>query len=82
MSDFVWVSRARFAFRLALTGAAAGLLVGCASSERLSDPLSNPFQTSANVASEAPAAPAPEGARENAAAQSAVPGGPREHLRG
>src|ERR1700730_17222254 len=59
MSDFVWVSRARFAFRLALTGAAAGLRAGCASSERLSDPWSNPFQTSANVASEAPAAPAP-----------------------
>ena len=59
MSDFVWVSRARFAFRLALTGAAAGLLAGCASSERLSDPWSNPFQTSANVASEAPAVPAP-----------------------
>jgi murein DD-endopeptidase MepM/ murein hydrolase activator NlpD len=57
MSDFVWVSRARFAFRLALTGAAAGLLAGCASSERLSDPLSNPFQTSANV--QAPAAPLP-----------------------
>jgi murein DD-endopeptidase MepM/ murein hydrolase activator NlpD len=57
MSDFVWVSRARFAFRLALTGAAAGLLAGCASSERLSDPLSNPFQTSANV--QAPAAAVP-----------------------
>ena len=49
MSDFVCVSRARFAFRLALTGAAAGMLAGCANSERLSDPLSNPFQTSANV---------------------------------
>jgi len=59
MSDFVCVSRARFAFRLALTGAAAGLLAGCSNSERLSDPWSNPFQTSANVASEAPAAPAP-----------------------
>ncbi|HEV7911545.1 MAG TPA: LysM peptidoglycan-binding domain-containing M23 family metallopeptidase [Methylocella sp.] len=59
MNDFVCVSRARFAFRLALTGAAAGLLAGCASSERLSDPWSNPFQSSANVASEAPAAPAP-----------------------
>ena len=59
MNDFVCVSRARFAFRLALTGAAAGLLAGCASSERLSDPWSNPFQSSANVASEAPVAPAP-----------------------
>ncbi|MGH6794716.1 MAG: peptidoglycan DD-metalloendopeptidase family protein, partial [Methylocella sp.] len=56
MSDFVCVSRARFAFRIALTGAAAGLLAGCSNSERLSDPWSNPFQTSANVASEAPAA--------------------------
>ena len=59
MGDFVCVSRARCAFRLALTGAAAGLLTGCSSSERLSDPWSNPFQNSANVASEAPAAPAP-----------------------
>ncbi len=59
MSDFVWVSRARFAFRLALTGAAAGLLAGCASSERLSDPLSNPFQTSANVEGQAPLAAVP-----------------------
>jgi len=59
MRDFVCVSRARFAFRLALTGAAAGLLAGCASSERLSDPWSNPFQNSASVASEAPATPAP-----------------------
>ena len=59
MSGFVCVSRARCAVRLVLTGAAAGLLAGCASSERLSDPWSNPFQTSANLASEAPAAPAP-----------------------
>jgi murein DD-endopeptidase MepM/ murein hydrolase activator NlpD len=59
MSDFVWVSRARFAFRLALTGAAAGLLAGCASSERLSDPWSNPFQTSANVEGQAPPVAAP-----------------------
>jgi murein DD-endopeptidase MepM/ murein hydrolase activator NlpD len=57
MTDFVCVSRARFAFRLALTGAAAGLLAGCANSERLSDPWSNPFQTSANVAEQAPASP-------------------------
>jgi murein DD-endopeptidase MepM/ murein hydrolase activator NlpD len=57
MSGFVCVSRARCAFRLALTGVAAGVLAGCASSERLSDPWSNPFQSSANVASEAPAAP-------------------------
>ncbi len=59
MSDFVWVSRSRFGLRLALTGALAGLLAGCASSERLSDPWSNPFQTSANVEGQAPAAPVP-----------------------
>ncbi|HEY4846742.1 MAG TPA: M23 family metallopeptidase [Methylocella sp.] len=59
MNGFVCVSRARFAFRLALAGAVAGLLAGCSNSERLSDPWSNPFQTSANVASEAPAAPMP-----------------------
>jgi murein DD-endopeptidase MepM/ murein hydrolase activator NlpD len=56
MSDFVCVSRARFAIRLALSGVAAGLLAGCTNSERLSDPWSNPFQSSANVASEAPTA--------------------------
>ena len=56
MSGFVCVSRARFAVRLALSGVAAGLLAGCSNSERLSDPWSNPFQSSANVASEAPAA--------------------------
>ncbi len=55
MTDFICVSRARFAFRLALTGAAASLLAGCANSERLSDPLSNPFQSSANVAEPAQA---------------------------
>ncbi len=59
MNDFVCVSRARFAFRLALTGAAAGLLAGCSTSERLGNPWSNPFQGPANVASEAPAAQAP-----------------------
>src|ERR1700724_2691377 len=59
MSDFVWVSRARFAVRLAMSGVAAGLLAGCASSERLSDPLSNPFQTSANVDGQASPAAVP-----------------------
>jgi murein DD-endopeptidase MepM/ murein hydrolase activator NlpD len=54
MTDFVCGSVARLAFRLALTGAAVGLLAGCASTERLSDPLSNPFQTSANVSEPAP----------------------------
>ncbi|MGB6176682.1 MAG: peptidoglycan DD-metalloendopeptidase family protein [Methylocella sp.] len=42
-----------------MSGVAAGLLAGCSNSERLSDPWSNPFQSSANVASEAPAASAP-----------------------
>ncbi|WGJ14261.1 peptidoglycan DD-metalloendopeptidase family protein [Methylocapsa sp. D3K7] len=55
MTDFICGSGSRLAFRLALTGVAAGLLAGCASSERLSDPLSNPFQTSANVSEPAPA---------------------------
>jgi murein DD-endopeptidase MepM/ murein hydrolase activator NlpD len=59
MSGFVCVSRARFALRLALTGAAVGILAGCSNSERLSDPWSNPFQTSANATSEAPVAPVP-----------------------
>jgi murein DD-endopeptidase MepM/ murein hydrolase activator NlpD len=54
MTDFVCGSVARLAFRLALTGTAAGMLAGCASSERLSDPLSNPFQTSSNVSEPAP----------------------------
>jgi murein DD-endopeptidase MepM/ murein hydrolase activator NlpD len=53
MTDIVYVSRTRFAFRLAMTGAAAGLLAGCANSERLSDPWANPFQTSANVPQQA-----------------------------
>lgn len=43
MSKPVFLLPKGFAFRLALTGAAAGLLAGCSSSERLSDPLSNPF---------------------------------------
>ncbi|WP_245257396.1 LysM peptidoglycan-binding domain-containing M23 family metallopeptidase [Methylocapsa acidiphila] len=47
-----------------MTGAAAGMLAGCSSSERLGDPFSNPFQTSsggdaASAASPAPAASAP-----------------------
>lgn len=58
MSDFVRVSRACFALRLTLTGA-AGLLAGCSNSERLSDPLSNPFQSSPTAAVQAPAASAP-----------------------
>ncbi|QBR70257.1 peptidase M23 [Beijerinckiaceae bacterium] len=56
MSKFIRVSCARFAVRLALTGVAAGTLAGCSTSERLSDPLSNPFQTSANIGNPGPAA--------------------------
>lgn len=59
MRHFLCVFQARFAFRLALTGACAASLAGCASSERLSDPLSNPFQTSANMASAPSPAAAP-----------------------
>ncbi|MGI8569967.1 MAG: peptidoglycan DD-metalloendopeptidase family protein [Methylocella sp.] len=78
MSGFVCVSRARFAVRLALTGAAAGLLAGCSNSERLSDPWSNPFQSSANVASEAPAAVSPVQSRPlGAPTASANPAPPR-----
>ena len=43
MSKLVFLFRPGFAFRLALTAAAAGLLAGCSSSDRLGDPLSNPF---------------------------------------
>ncbi len=57
------VRSSRIALRLALIGATAGLLAGCAGSERLADPFSNPFQTSqagtdpAPTASINPAAP-------------------------
>jgi len=54
MSHFESIYCARFAFRLALTGVAAGMLAGCASSERLGDPFGNPFQTSANAADQGP----------------------------
>lgn len=46
MSHIIPVFCSRVAFRLALLGASAGLLAGCAGSERMSDPFSNPFQTS------------------------------------
>jgi murein DD-endopeptidase MepM/ murein hydrolase activator NlpD len=55
MSDFLCGSRVSFAVRIALT-AAVGLLAGCSSSERLSDPSSNPFQNSARVEGQLPAA--------------------------
>ncbi|MEJ0092549.1 MAG: peptidoglycan DD-metalloendopeptidase family protein [Methylocella sp.] len=47
MSHLVAVYYSRFAFRLALTGLAAGMLAGCANSERLTDPFGSPFQNSA-----------------------------------
>jgi murein DD-endopeptidase MepM/ murein hydrolase activator NlpD len=46
MSHIIPVFCSRVAFRLALVGASAGLLAGCAGSERMSDPFGNPFQTS------------------------------------
>jgi murein DD-endopeptidase MepM/ murein hydrolase activator NlpD len=44
MSHIVPVFCSRVAFRLTLIGASAGLLAGCAGSERMADPFSNPFQ--------------------------------------
>jgi murein DD-endopeptidase MepM/ murein hydrolase activator NlpD len=55
MSKIVGFLRAGCARRLAVVSAAAGLLAGCSSSERLSDPLSNPFQSSARLEGQAPA---------------------------
>ncbi|WP_036260568.1 M23 family metallopeptidase [Methylocapsa aurea] len=63
MSHSVSIYCSRLAFRLALTSAAAGLLAGCASSDRLADPFGNPFQATASAvdptptSSIAPAAP-------------------------
>jgi murein DD-endopeptidase MepM/ murein hydrolase activator NlpD len=54
MSHIVPVFSSRVAFRLALIGASAGLLAGCAGSERMADPFGNPFQTA-----QAPTDPAP-----------------------
>lgn len=56
MGHLVSVFCSRLAFRIALTGAAAGMLAGCSSSERLADPFGNPFQTSAGAADPAPTA--------------------------
>jgi len=44
MSHIVPIFCSRVAFRLSLIGASAGLLAGCAGSERMADPFSNPFQ--------------------------------------
>ncbi|MGA2637149.1 peptidoglycan DD-metalloendopeptidase family protein [Methylocella sp.] len=44
MSHIVPIFCSRVAFRLTLIGASAGLLAGCAGSERMADPFSNPFQ--------------------------------------
>ena len=46
MSEIVGSFRAGLALRLALAGVAAGLLAGCSNSDRLTDPFSNPFQSS------------------------------------
>jgi murein DD-endopeptidase MepM/ murein hydrolase activator NlpD len=54
MSHSVSIYCSRLAFRLALTSAAAGLLAGCSSSDRLADPFGNPFQASASAVDPAP----------------------------
>ncbi|VTZ50350.1 Peptidase M23 [Methylocella tundrae] len=46
MSHIASIYCSRVALRLALIAGAAGLLAGCAGSERMADPFSNPFQTS------------------------------------
>lgn len=46
MSHIASIYCSRVALRLVLIAGAAGLLAGCAGSERLADPFSNPFQTS------------------------------------
>ena len=54
MTLFANVLKPHIAARLALVVAAAGMLAGCANSERLGDPLSNPFQTSATGSAPSP----------------------------
>jgi murein DD-endopeptidase MepM/ murein hydrolase activator NlpD len=54
MGHIVPVYCSRVAVRLALIGASAGLLAGCAGSERMADPFGNPFQ-----AAQAPTDPSP-----------------------
>jgi murein DD-endopeptidase MepM/ murein hydrolase activator NlpD len=49
MRHYISIFCSRSAFRLALTGLAASALAGCASSDRLSDPFKNPFETSSNT---------------------------------
>lgn len=61
--------------RAALTGAAAALLSACSTSERLSDPWSNPFQSSANGGGQA-AAPGPVAAAPVSPVQSRPLGAP------
>ncbi|WP_245411971.1 LysM peptidoglycan-binding domain-containing M23 family metallopeptidase [Methylocella silvestris] len=48
------VYRSRLAFRFALIGVSASVLAGCAGSERMADPFTNPFSTA-----QAPTDPAP-----------------------
>jgi murein DD-endopeptidase MepM/ murein hydrolase activator NlpD len=54
MSEIVGSFRAGLALRLALAGVAASLLAGCSNSDRLTDPFSNPFQSSARFDGQAP----------------------------
>jgi murein DD-endopeptidase MepM/ murein hydrolase activator NlpD len=55
MSEIVGSFRAGLALRLALAGVAACLLAGCSNSDRLTDPFSNPFQSSSRFDAQAPA---------------------------
>jgi murein DD-endopeptidase MepM/ murein hydrolase activator NlpD len=55
MSEIVGSFRAGLALRLAMAGVAAGLLAGCSNSDRLTDPFSNPFQSSSRFDAQAPA---------------------------
>jgi murein DD-endopeptidase MepM/ murein hydrolase activator NlpD len=55
MSPFVSGYCSRFVLRLAVVGASAGALAGCASSERLAEAFDNPFQQTASAPTTGPA---------------------------
>lgn len=55
MGHLVTLFYSRLALRIAMAGAAAGMLAGCSNSERLSDPFGNPFASSARVGDPGPA---------------------------
>jgi murein DD-endopeptidase MepM/ murein hydrolase activator NlpD len=80
MSQIASVYCSRVAFRLALIGAAAGLLAGCAGSERVADPFGNPFQTSQAQTDPAPTASInPSSAAPVTPVQSRPLGAPAQH---